>query len=74
MGQPKKKTAQVEIRYQTPSGEVLSTSTRERVLHWAGARKGWFLMDLRSNKEFLTEQEPPLVVRIVRPVETTQPL
>ena len=75
MAQSKRKVAEVEIRYvDAKTDETLKTSYHERALFWAGARKGWYVKNMSGAKEFLTEQDPPLIVRKVRTVENTRPL
>lgn len=63
--------AEVEIRY-TNGDTVVKTEFAQKVLHWAGARRGWFFLDITgTRKTFLDSpvEGPHYAVRQMRSVE-----
>lgn len=61
----KTKRAEIEIRYM--DGDTLvKTEYAHKVLHWAGARRGWFFLDITgTRKTFLDSitEEPHYAIR-----------
>lgn len=77
MSKPKKKLAQVEYRYvDAVTGETLKVEYHERMLFWAGARKGWYMLNMRNEKTYFDSgvDEDPIVIRKIRTVSNNNPL
>lgn len=60
----KQKLATVEIRSYV-DGELIRTEYIEKMLHWAVKEKKWYFNSPGGMKHFLTEQDPPILVKRV---------
>ena len=70
--------ARVEIRYVDGDTDIVVTrSFSEKVLHWAGARRGWYFLDITGTRRtFLdsrAEDGPHYVIRKMAPSSKTNP-